>query len=269
MAARVDFHMHTIHSFDGNADVLAMCEAAIEAGLDVIAVTDHVDIGSSEPEVFACTARDSFHDSTKAAELYRGRLRIARGMELGQALHNPGETTRILDGCNFDFVLGSLHNLRGEEDFYYWDYSALTDDEIDNALHKYFDELTELVQWGRFHSLAHLTYPMRYIPTHRRSADISAYSSAIDCILHTAVQKGIALEINTSGLRLPIGETFPPACVVRRFRELGGKYITLGSDAHYPTDVGRGIVEARQIAVDAGFNEVAVFFEGKASLLPL
>ena len=269
MAARVDCHMHTIHSIDGNAGMAEMCDAAIAAGLDTIAITDHVDIGSSTPEIFARTARDSFHESGQLAALYRGRLRVARGVELGQALHNLDETMRILDGYHFDFVLGSLHNLRGEEDFYYWDYDALTDDEIDGAMRKYFAELAELVRWGGFHSLAHLTYPLRYIPAQHRSAGLSAWSSAIDDILCTAAQKGIALEINTSGLRQPIGETFPPAGIVRRFRELGGEYITLGSDAHYTDDVGKGIAEARQIAVDAGFENVAIFFEGKAALLPI
>jgi histidinol-phosphatase (PHP family) len=81
--------------------------------------------------------------------------------------------------------------------------------------------------------------------------------------------KGIALEINTSGLRQPMGVTLPDLELVRRFREPGGEMITVGSDAHFPVHVGANIKDGIQVAKQAGFRHIAVFREGKAEMLSI
>ena len=90
-----------------------------------------------------------------------------------------------------------------------------------------------------------------------------------EAILRQLAVKGLALEINTSGLRQPGGTTHPPLSLVRRFRQLGGEFITIGADAHRPEDVGTGLEQAAALAREAGFTHQAVFFGGKMELLPL
>ena len=77
--------------------------------------------------------------------------------------------------------------------------------------------------------------------------------------LVTLIANGKALEINTSGLRQPIGKTMPTENYVRRFRELGGEFLTLGSDAHFTEHVGAGIDEGYAIAESCGFEYVTYF----------
>jgi len=140
------------------------------------------------------------------------------------------------------------------------EYDGFSDSDLDAMFEEYLKELLTMVQWGGFDILAHLTYPLRYIVgENHRSLDIMRHSDLIEEILRQAAHSGKALEINTSGLRQPLGETLPPLPFVKRFRELGGEYVTIGSDAHYAEDLGKGISEGMITAQEAGFSHVTLF----------
>ena len=87
-------------------------------------------------------------------------LHVRAGIELGQPMQNIEAAEDILDACDFDFALASVHNVQGMPDFYELDYSQV---DLTKTLHQYFDEILETIEWGKFDSLAHLTYPWRYI----------------------------------------------------------------------------------------------------------
>lgn len=257
---RVDFHTHTEASFDSEAPAGDMCDAAIAAGLSALAVTDHVEMVDYLADGMDKAASASFEAADAAARRYAGRLRVARGIELGEPLHDLPLAEWLLAERPYDFVLASVHRLREEPDYYFWDFHGK---DIGREIDRYFEEVLATVRWGRFHSLAHLTYPFRYMPADRRPADYDRWQGTIDKILRELAEHGLALEINTSGLRGPIGRTQPDAPLIRRFRELGGERITIGSDAHAPADVGASWDEAVRLAREAGFEAVTVFFEGR------
>ena len=75
-------------------------------------------------------------------------------------------------------------------------------------------------------------------------------------MLHALVESGTALEVNTSGLRYSIGVPFPHAAIVARFRELGGRALTIGSDAHRAEHANWGLDDGYAIATEAGFSEL-------------
>ena len=257
---RVDFHTHTAASFDSEAPIDDMCEAAMATGLSALAITDHVELVDYLADGMDRTAAVSFAAAEAAARRYAGRLRIARGIELGEPLYDLPLAERLLTERPYDFVLASVHRLREEPDYYFWDFA---DKDIGREMERYFEEVLATVRWGRFHSLAHLTYPFRYMPADRRPADYNRWQAVIDEILRELAVRGLALEINTSGLRGPIGQTQPDAPLIRRFRALGGEYLTIGSDAHTPGDVGAGWKTATRLAQEAGFEAVTMFFEGR------
>lgn len=123
-----------------------------------------------------------------------------------------------------------------------------------------FDELIKLSRWAKFDTLAHMTYPLRYIVgEHGIEVDMSKFSDKIDEILTLLVENEKALEINTSGLRQKLGTTMPEETVVRHFKQLGGEFVTVGSDAHYAKDIGAGIDVAIEIAQRSGFDCVTLF----------
>lgn len=231
-----------------------------------MAVTDHVEMSAYREDGYDKALAGSYREAGEMQARCAGRLRIARGVELGEPLQGLELTEQLLADYDFDFVIGSLHNLKNEQDFYFMDFEGR---DILPLLDRYFVEVLEMVRWGRFHTLAHLTYPFRYFPSERRPADYRRWREPIDEILRTVAEKGLALEINVSGLRQPIGKTLPDLPLIRRFRELGGELITVGSDAHRPEDIARPIGDGLTIAKEAGFRYVAAFFGGRPELLPI
>lgn len=265
-SALVDFHMHTRWSPDSEADMASMCEAAIRNGVRAIAVTDHVEVDVFLQDGYDKSLAASFREAKEMQKRFEGKLRISCGVELGEPMHDLETAQAILDTYSFDFVLGSLHNLKDDKDFYHYDFTYA---DIPSLMDRYFEEELEMARWGRFHSLAHLTYPFRYFPEKRRPADYSRWQKTIDEILKAIAGRGIALEINTSGLRQAIGKTLPDFEIVRRFRELGGEKVTLGSDAHRPEDVAKNIADGMEVAREAGFRNIYTYYRGIPESLPL
>ncbi len=255
----VDFHVHTDNSYDGNHSATFICERAEFNNLRAIAFTDHCEVDrcirdfAHERAVF-----QTFFEIAKVRSAFRGKMLVLNGIELGQPSYAPEIADRILKSQKFDVVLGSIHNLRNGIDPYYVD--SFTEKEVNEFLKEYFYEIIKMCEWGDFDVLAHLTYPMRYFFLQSQiSVDLNDYKSEVDEILRLIAKKDIALEINTAGLRQPLKKLQPETDVVRRFRELGGKFISVGSDAHYASDLAKGIPEAYKSAVDAGFNSITLF----------
>ena len=127
-------------------------------------------------------------------------------------------------------------------------------------LGRYFDELCETAAFAHFDSLSHLTYPLRYIVAGTgKMPDLSLHREQIDTIFKILIKNKKALEINVSGLFRELKCTLPDEPLVRRFRELGGEYITIGTDAHSADMVGKGIEQGVAVAKRAGFSRYAVY----------
>lgn len=268
-----DLHTHSVNSFDAENTVDEMCRAAIARGLEAIAVTDHCEapfISCGEDCEFGSFDRQipqSVRDAHQAAEKYKGKLRVLCGMELGEPMHDPEQTAHALGYGEFDFILASVHNLRGRDDFYFMDFSKVSVDEI---LREYFDELAETAAFPDFDSLAHLTYPLRYI-VERTGVypDLSPYTGQIENIFKILMKNQKALEINVSGLFKPMNTTLPDLPLLRMYRELGGRLITVGTDAHTAAMVGKGLEEGLSAAREAGFDSYAVYRSHTPRLIPI
>ena len=199
--------------------------------------------------------------------MYAEKIRIYLGIELGQPTQDRKAAEEALSLGAYDFVLGSLHNLRGEQDFYFLKYN---EENAPKLLNRYFEEMMELIEDDRFDSLAHLTYPFRYIAANPSLQITTAqYREQIDEVLNALVRNHKALEVNTSGLRQKIGVTLPDEAILRRFRELGGKYVTVGSDAHRWGDIGAGIEDAFRILQRCGYTHFTVYQKREPEMLPI
>lgn len=257
---RIDLHMHTSSSFDGNYSAALMCESAVKNGLSTIAFTDHFDVDFFEEHNLDSRQKSSYEDICSAQKTFTDKIQVLRGIEMGQPTYDIPLTEKSLARYEYDFVIGSIHNLRGMPDFSNLDYPNLSQEDIYSLLDKYFEEELLLAKWNGFDTLAHLTYPMRYIvQSGRFNTDLSRYDDITDEIFKVLIANGKALEINTSGLRQPIGKTMPTENYVCRFKELGGELLTLGSDAHFTEHVGAGIDQGYEIAENCGFEYVTYF----------
>jgi len=249
-----DFHMHTSVSFDSETRSIDMVDAAVKAGLKEICFTDHWDYHSDPLDKHDLFSLD---DYAKAYDTLKDdRIIIRRGIEYGLTEWNIKECDDVLSKRNFDFVIGSVHFVDGY-DPYYADFWKGTTPE--KAYVRYLEKTLECVELhDNFDVLGHLTYvckspnnPSSKPVTYEENAEIS------DEIMRLLVKKGKGMEINTSGVN-KTGDFLPPAAFLRRFKELGGEIVTIGSDAHTPDRVGEYAKEGLEILKDI-FGYVCTF----------
>ncbi len=251
-----DCHNHSTQSPDGENTVREMAQRAVELGIEHYTITDHLEINKFYDEEFLYEepVRESSVLVPQVIREFEGKLDMHYGVELGQPLHDMKLTERMLDSYDYEFIIGSCHMVKGWDDFYYLDYQK-TDPYY--LLGLYFDEVLEMAEWGRFDVLGHLTYPLRYIQgDFGIKIDMSRYENIIEEIFRTLVKNGMGIEINSSGLRQKIGVTMPDEHYVNLYKKCGGEIITVGSDAHRASDLGKGIRESIALAKKCGFDKI-------------
>lgn len=252
-----DSHSHSIYSPDGSDSIREMTLRASTLGLVALAITDHCEANAYYSEGYDKRIADSVSDIFATKKLLDSDMELLCGIELGQPLQGISEAEQVVSQYSFDMVLGSLHNVDGLEDFAFLDYENL---DLYDLLNKYYSEIYEMIKWGKFDSLAHLTYPLRYIRgVAKMDVDMARFDEQIREIMELLVKQNIGLEINTSGLRQHLQQAMPDLYYVKMFRECKGEILTLGSDAHRTADLAKGIADAVEIAKAAGFKRVAYF----------
>ena len=249
-----DFHMHTSVSYDSKAVPEEMVQRAIQMGLREICFTDHLDYGIT-PGIEKLTF-DTEHYNRAYDHLQDKGIKIRRGFEFGMLPDNQETLRKDISRRKFDFVLGSVHFV-DEMDVYfpaYWENRT-----VKQAEQRYFEVLLECVKaHDDFDVLGHITYigKVRNNPG-LREIPYKDYQDILDEILKTVAQKGKGIEVNTSGFDR-CGAYLPTAEYLRRFKELGGQIVTVGSDAHAVDRVGQYCHDACKVVADV-FGHVCTF----------
>ncbi len=257
-----DSHTHSDNSSDAHHSVTFMCEKAVEKNVSGICVTDHCELREYKQDHYERRITQSVFEVGKARRIFNGRLAVMAGIELSDVLYDEALTAAVLSKFQFDMVMVSQHTTLQGRDIYYINFGEWSPSEIDSYVKDYFGYLIRVAKWNRFDTLGHLTYPVRYIVgTYKIPLDLHRYDDMIEEILRITAHNGKAIEINTSGLWQALGDTMPSFDYVKRFRELGGEYITLGSDAHTADSIGRGIHSAMQMLLDADFRYFTFYKE--------
>lgn len=248
-----DFHMHSSVSYDSQATASSMAEAALAAGMREICFTDHCDYHSdpgAAPSAFTLDAYRAAYDG-----LAIPGLTIRRGMEFGLTQWNTAEFAHWSQQYPYDFIIGSVHEVGDFDPYFpeYWTGDTAAD------FRRYLEQTLTCVQiHDGFDVLGHLTYVCKSVhnPSHK-PVPFEDFRELTDAIMEELVRKDIGMEINTSGVDRA-GEFLPSEAHLRRFKELGGQIVTLGSDAHDPVRVGQYAPEALSILKDV-FGYVCTF----------
>lgn len=262
-----DNHTHTQYSGDippgKGSSVRELCLAAIEKGFRGIAITDHFDIDGIRDGFFPPLDHEAvFRDILAAKDEFAGRLAVCHGIELGQATHMPEESNKQLESFPYDIVLGSIHAVFGIIDFSDTDIASLSVNEYVRLWEQYIEEVLATIEWGNIDVLTHITYPKRYYLANgiKDFPDIKNKGREyFEPVLKAVINKGITLECNTSGLRQAMGECLPNRDLLSFYYELGGREISIGSDAHHAKDIGKGISEAAEMLKEIGFTHYTIF----------
>lgn len=254
----VDYHMHSDNSTDAVSTVEEMSLAAIKNGFAEIAITDHFEPTPEDRDYSYYDQEKYFGEILVARRKFGKQLEIKLGVELGQPQYYKKETENMLSKSNYDFILASAHKRRDGIDMSQVDYQKIS---IDEALEMYLDELHSLVDgFEDFDCIGHLDLVKRYsCQVYNENISLAQSQEKLESLLRKIIEKGKGIEINTSGLRQSSGETLPGFDVIKMYYELGGKILTVGSDAHRKEDLGKGIYEAYEIARAAGFEYITTF----------
>lgn len=269
-----DCHSHSDCSFDGNSPMEAMCQRAEELGLAYYTVSDHCECNKYEEAAghetgYRVVAEKAWAQMGECAQRFPN-LHFLKGVELGQPMQDLAAAEDALSGREYDFVIGSIHNVAGARDFYYLGHTgAKPEGGWDPMFSRYFQEILDMIHWGNFDSLAHITYPLRYLAAPGEAPSFDSHREELEAVLAGLIRTDKALEMNTSRLLRPGAPKLPDLEIFTQYRQMGGKLVTLGSDAHCAEDLAQGIDEGMEILKQAGFTEFAVYQQRRPVLLPL
>lgn len=263
----VDLHMHTEYSMDAQSpqSPLAKARAALDRGLGIIAITDHLDFYHRHGPAENRDIEGCVQAVRAAKEAFAGRLELLAGIELGQVHADPAADA-FLRTHAFDLVIGSLHVMPNDLDIYFHDFASL---DCDAFLREYFAQVLAMERHGGFDVLAHLDYPLRVMRREGYTPSFDQYMDRISDVLRECVSRGYALELNAAGLDGWQKKVGPPDCVLYEYRRLGGRRISIGSDSHKLSNVGRGVEECAALAKRFGFDSVTVFRGRRPEQVPL
>jgi histidinol-phosphatase (PHP family) len=259
-----DYHTHTDFSCDCSASMESMCLAAGQCGLSEIAFTEHVDEEPADSCHGFFRAEAWWDEIERCRARFAGTLTIRAGVEVGEPHRFPTQAERMISSFPWDFVLASLHWVGGRLVFD----RAYFDQPEPSAYGAYFEDLGVMVEQAEFDILAHADIVKRYGYHAYGPFQVERYERSLRPILSALARRGKGLEINTGPLRRPISETSPGETILRWFAEEGGRWITIGSDAHTPADVGQGLPAAAALARRAGFPGTATLHRRTFELTP-
>lgn len=249
-----DFHLHSSVSFDSKGNAQDMVKKAEELALKEMCFTDHYDFNddpAKQHDIFTLESYRNAYDGLSSET-----VKIRRGVEFGLTHWNEKELNELLAAYPFDFVIGSVHFTGGFDPYYpeFWTVNGL-----EEGFEKYLLQTLKCVKYHKnFDVLGHLNYVCKseHNPT-KQPLYYKDYSDICDEIMKTLTENGKGMEINTSG-KDRVGEFLPSYEFLKRFRELGGEIITVGSDSHDDTRVGQYIGDALEIVKDI-FGYVCTF----------
>ncbi len=245
-----DYHLHTSFSADSDTAPEQQIQQAINMGMESLCITDHMDMdfpgGDFQLDTPAYVER-----ILQLKEKYRDKIDLRLGVELGLQSHLGERIASYTEAYPFDYVIGSMHLLKGEDPYDRKMFDGRRDGEV---YREYFEATLENLKICRgIHSLGHLDYVVRYGKDQGKEYSYRNFSDIIDEILKLLVDRQIALELNTGGLKYGLGYPNPHPDVLKRYRELGGELVIVGSDAHVPQYVGYQFEQAEELLKACGF----------------
>ncbi len=276
-----DSHTHTKNSPDGVQTIDDLCLTAIQMGIKGVAVTEHTHVSPVYLHYFPNfkplpAIKQGIADVLYAQKKYGHHLDVTCGLEVDEYLDDPKGNDELLSLHDYDVLLGSIHYLKNMD----WDlqYSkivydeSISDQKLIDYLKAYFEAIGLMAERTDIDVLAHLTCPLRYINgRHKRNLDITCLEPMIKSILKVIIDRKIALEINTTGITREEfgGALCPDEEIIKTYRDMGGKLITLGSDAHRTSSLAIGFKESMEILKKIGFEKYHFYKNRKPMEIPI
>lgn len=242
--------------------------AASERGIELLGVSEHVYRFRQSLEVWdhEFWVENAVGDLDEYCGFVREETDLLLGIEADYLEGREDRIARLLEGRDWDYVIGSVHFIRGgavdHEGYDVWQPGSRPDE----VWERYFDTLAAAAGSGLFDILAHpdlvkMWGPSRPLP----AGDLRRF---YDRAMSAVAEADIAIEVSTAGLRKPVGELYPAPAFLRMCLE-ADKPLALSSDAHTPEHVGHAYPETVALLRGLGVQEIATFDRRERSMVPL
>ncbi|MBO3445541.1 histidinol-phosphatase HisJ family protein [Clostridium sp. CCUG 7971] len=260
----LDNHVHTHFSSDAKDNMGDVIKRAINIGVKHLTFTDHLEYRDTG---FSLDCNEYVKQIQKYKEKYKKDIEILIGIEVGYQSYIKDKIEDVLNSNPFDFVLCSTHRVDKQRLVQSEFFNGLSKEE---AYTKYFESIIKTTkEFNDYDTYGHLDYIIRYGKYEDNKIIYNDYKDVLDNLLKSIIDSGKGIEINTSGYRYNLNATHPKIDILKRYKELGGKIITLGSDAHRAVDVCRDFDKSYAILESLGFKYVCLYRERKAEFLTL
>lgn len=255
-----DCHLHSHFSSDSKTNPEDIIKKAISLKMPYICFTDHNEF-EYEDGLFVLDTEKYFEHLSVLKEKYKNDIVVIIGVEQGLEISKKSSINDFLRMHPFDFIIGSSHMVNGTDPYYKEYFEGRSTYE---AICEYFSSvLDNLNTFDNFDIYGHIDYVIRYAIEKDTEYCFDKYKEYLEPILKTIINKGKGIEINTGGLRSSINETNPSLEIIKKYKELGGTIITVGSDAHTLEDVASHFDVAKEYLKEAGFDYYNVFIDRK------
>lgn len=263
-----DYHVHTDFSGDCTTPMEDVVKQAISLGLKEIALTDHVDYDFPVPEfTFVINYDEYLITFNKIKEKYQDYIDLLLGVEIGFQAHVKEDIEKLCAKYPFDFVICSTH-AADNLDLYNGDFFEGKNQKY--AYLRYFENVLENVKnFNNYDVYGHIDYITRYGGYENKSLSYYDYKDIIDSILKTLIHNNCGIEINTSGYRYGLNQMHPQLSILKRYKELGGEIITVGSDSHIPNDLCSNFNLAYDALKNVGFKHITTFKNRKPKFIDI
>lgn len=256
-----DYHVHTTVSPDAKSTYEQYISRASLLGCDGICFTDHLDLGYSQKQFENADVISKMADFNKLKQ--EADVKVLKGIEVGFNKQTADKTAELLKAESFDYVINSVHEVNGA-DPYFEQYFREKDRK--QAYGEYLEAvLASLDAPYDYSVVGHIGYVFRSAPYTEPVMQWREFPDLYDAILMKIIYLGKGIEVNTSSFRY-CDSTMPCMSVLRRYAELGGEIITMGSDAHEVRRLCDGFEKTRQLLLSSGLKYLAEFKDMKPEL---
>ncbi len=221
-----DYHLHTEYSWDSHLKAENLIAKAISLKYDAIAITEHLDLLPWELGENGLVSLRKYRDRLSELQASYPRLQVLGGIEIGDYQSVRDFASDLISEYDFDLILGAVHFLVDRTNV-----AIPLPHPLDKSqIEAYYRLNLRLVNDCDIDILAHLGVYQRY---YKAVPEESFALPIIKDIFRTLIERGIALEINYSAYRKPLGCCLPNPAVLDLYREMGGRLFSIGSDSHH------------------------------------
>ncbi len=272
---RVNYHIHNQYSSDGRGSTQEVCEIAAELEFEEICFTNHAESLSSQGDRWVLDlveARQRFEQLQHEIERLQPEypeLRILLGAEYEYRPEWVETLDALTDSVDFDLIIGSVHLVDGEQISGGAVSGYFKTRDASEAYGRYFETVEEMVEWGGFDVVAHLDMVKRFGVKHYGAFDAKPFESQLRGLLDRMVNKGLGLEVNTSGVVQAPAEPYPCLGILKLATQAHVATVTIGTDSHVPTSFEQGWDVGEQMLKRAGIGEITLFSHRIRKNVPL